>query len=118
METENYQLEGNLDNFVQEEELKKWNWGGFMFGWLWGVFNGVIWPLVAIPCNFIPKVGPLISLGIGVYLGLKGTRMAWEKKTWESYEQFKRVQHNWAVAGIIVFCISLVIGVIIGLSQS
>ncbi len=103
---------------LTDEERRKWNWGGFFFGWLWGVCNGVYWPLIGIACNFIPWVGLLATLGISIYLGLKGTGIAWEKKEWESYEQFKKVQHNWAVAGVIVFGISLVVGIIIGLSES
>ena len=35
------------------EEIKKWNWGAFFFNWLWGICNGVYWPLILIVVNFI-----------------------------------------------------------------
>jgi len=28
------------------DNLEKWNWGAFCFGWLWTVSNGIYWPLI------------------------------------------------------------------------
>ena len=98
------------------DEIKKWNWGAFCFNWLWGVFNGVYWPLVLIIVNFIPYVGSLISLACCIVLGVNGSEWAWKAKSWSSVEEFKRVQHKWAVAILWVLGISFGLGILIGLA--
>lgn len=100
------------------QEIKKWNWGAFFFNWLWGVCNGVYWPLVLIVCNFIPYVGPIIALGACIALGINGSEWAWKGKRWDSVEHFKHVQHNWAMACLWVLGISLLLGIIVGIVAS
>ena len=82
------------------EAIKGWNWGAFFFNWLWGICNGIYWPLILIVLNFIPYVG-----------------WAWKAKAWSSIAEFKRVQHNWAIAILWIFGISFIIGLIIGFSS-
>ena len=91
-------------------EATKWNWGGFCFGWIWGIFNGVYASLLLIPIVFIPYVGPLLHF-IGFFvLGAGGSRWAWKGRSWDSVEHFKRVQHNWAVFALVLFIISVIVG--------
>ena len=99
-------------------EIKNWNWGAFFFNWIWGVCNGVYWPLVLIIVNFIPYVGPLISLGICIALGINGSEWAWKAKTWSSVAEFKRVQHKWAIAILWVLGISFGLGILLGIAAS
>lgn len=89
--------------------LNNWSWGGFFFGWIWAVFNGIYWPLIV----FIPFIGVLAAFVIAIVLGINGNRMAWEKKTWLSVEHFERVQKKWAKAALIVFLISIISGILI-----
>lgn len=96
-------------------EIKGWNWGAFFFSWIWGVCNGVYWPLVLIIINFIPYVGGLISLGATIVLGINGNEWAWKAKSWSSVAEFKRVQHNWAIAVVWVLGISIAIGFLAGI---
>ena len=100
------------------QELARWNWGAFMFNWLWGICNGVYWPLLLILINLIPYVGAIVTFGLCVYLGVKGTEMAWNAKEWPSWESFQETQHRWAVAILWVFGIGLVICIITGLAIS
>lgn len=102
------------------EDLKKWNWGAFFFNWLWGVCNGVYWPLAVLVLTFIFQIvlfplGSIISLGLSVYLGIKGTELSWDAKTWDSFDSFKKTQHKWAVAVVWVCAITIVLSFIIGL---
>ncbi len=76
---------------------RKWNWGAFVFGWLWGLFNGIYWPLVTL----IPYIGWFAGLIIAIVLGINGNKWAWEKKSWESVEHFQKTQHNWAIAALV-----------------
>ena len=111
----------NLQEFEEEEietyynpyqippEIKKWNWGAFFFSWLWAVCNGVYWPLIIIVFNFIPFIGGLASLGIRIALGIKGNEWAWESKSWNNVEHFKRVQHRWSMVSLFVFSASIIL---------
>lgn len=95
--------------------LDHWSWGAFVWGWLWGVCNGVYWPLVTL----IPYVGQVAALIICFILGANGNKYAWEKFT-GSAEEFDRKQHNWAIAaGIyaIILAIAFVIALIAILSE-
>ena len=104
-------------SFSTESELPKtgWNWGAFFFSWLWGIFNGVYWPLIMFACVFIPYVGPFITLAICVALGIYGNQWAWEAKSWDSAEHFNRVQRNWAKAVLYYLLGCFVLGFLTGL---
>lgn len=87
--------------------LNQWSWGAFYWGWIWGIGNGVYWPLITL----IPYVGQLAAIIIAFVLGANGNRYAWEKFTGTAAE-FDEKQHNWAVAAGICFLICIVIGII------
>lgn len=88
--------------------VDKWNWGAFTLSWIWGIFNGLYWPLIIIALNFIPYIGVIISLCICVLLGKNGNLYAWRKAKprGESVEHFNYIQFMWNTAGqigVIVF---------------
>lgn len=95
-----------------ESELGKWNWGAFFFSWIWGLGNGIYWPLVLIICIFIPYIGWIGYLIICITLGIKGTKWAWEAKDWDSWNSFKDNQHKWVIAIWWFLGIAFVIGFI------
>lgn len=82
-------------------DLNKFSWGGFIFGWLWGLFNGVYWSLL----TWIPFVNIVVLF----VLGFKGRRSAWESRKFSSVADFERTQHGWDVAGIIVFVLNIIL---------
>lgn len=94
---------------ISERELNKWNWGAFLTGWLWGVFNNVYWTLVAL----IPI--PFVALIVNIIAGVKGTRQAWENGKWkdEEFAEFAKKQHGWAIAGFIIFGGSIALAIIL-----
>lgn len=109
----------NTSNTVNEAELSKFNWGAFMFNWLWGVCNGVYWPLAIILVNFIPYVGQIIGFGLCIYLGISGNKLAWESdKQWPSFEYFMETQRKWGRAVLWVLGISVALGLFIGIASS
>ena len=85
------------------KDLDKWNWGAFLLGWIWGVFNNVYWTLLAL----IPV--PFLGLVVCIIAGVKGTRQAWEKGEWKDsdFTRFKKKQEGWAIAGFVVLGINL-----------
>jgi hypothetical protein len=90
-----------------ERELNSWNWGAFFFGWLWGIFNGVYWPLVVL----IPYVGWCALLIVNIVLGIKGNAWAWKGRYWKDFNHFKRVQKSWAMWALYVFIAVVVISI-------
>ena len=82
-------------------DTSKWNWGAFSLYPIWGLFNGCWWGILVgffLGCFF-----PIPNIVFGVY----GTRWAWENKMWRSAEDFEHTQHNWAIAGIIIFVLNI-----------
>ena len=114
--------DNNANKYSNENKIEKyvhkWNWGAFLLFGIWGFFNGAwIEALVVWGCSFlIPYGGFLISLGVSIYFGIKGNEIAWKRKNWQSFEDFKRIQKKWAISGLVVTIIFFIIGLIGGLS--
>lgn len=115
----------NRSSTVQiERELGKWNWGAFYFGWIWGVFNKVYVSLVQLVISvlsfavtilglgIIAPIFGLINIGISIWLGVKGSQMAWDNGAYRNLEHFRTSRHNWNVAAAIVFGIFIFIIII------
>ncbi len=95
---------GQGKDSVVPDEIRKWNWGAFLLGVIWGVGNRTYIAVLAVI--------PLFGFVMMVILGLKGSEWAWRNKRWESVEHFKRVQRKWAWWGFgvqVVFFILLVL---------
>ena len=84
---------------VIPDGVKRWNWGAFVFSWIWGLFNHTFIALLALI--------PYVTVIVVVVLGLKGNEWAWRNKKWESVDQFHAAQRKWAVAAAIVWGIIL-----------
>lgn len=92
---------------IPSELRGRWNWGGFLLTPFWGIGNRVWIALLAF-AGFIPVVGGIIGLGMGIYMGVKGTELAWQNKTWNSVEHFEAVQRKWTIAGVVVMVLCFV----------
>ena len=74
-----------------------WCWGAFGLSWIWGIGNHVWVSLLA----FVPYIG----LPVAIWLGVAGHQMAWKKRRFYNFEQYRqtmRVWNNWGL-GIFVF---------------
>ena len=106
-----------------ERELGRWNWGAFYFGWIWGVFNKVYISLLQLVISIFsfavtiiglgiisPFLG-LINIGISIWLGVKGSQMAWDNGAYHNLEHFRSSRHNWNVAAAICFgvCVFIIL---------
>lgn len=84
-------------------ELDRWNWGAFLLNWIWGIGNNSYIALLM----FVPGVN-FVMLFV---LGFKGSKWAWRNKRWQDVDHFKRVQRNWAIAGVIAIIAVIGLGV-------
>jgi len=97
-------------------EVDRWNWGAFILNWIWGLAHNTPLALLAfVPCvNFVM---PFV-------LGLRGSAWAWQNKRWESVEQFRKAQRQWALAGFaivgasILFMVGIFFAITLMLKQS
>lgn len=107
------------DSVVLDIVAKKFNWGAFLFTWVWGLFNKSYITLIVLPLsflNFIPFLGTIVYAGVCIWFGIEGNKWAWQNKEWDSIEQFHKVQKKWAIsAGIAMalICTALVVFLII-----
>lgn len=79
---------------VVPEEVKGLCWGAFLWTFIWGIGNRVWLSLIVL----VPVVGWIMAF----VLLFKGRQWAWENKTWESVEEFNRVQRKWTKAWFIL----------------
>jgi serine/threonine protein kinase len=102
-------------------EIRGWNWGAFLLAPYWSLANRT-W--IGLWCLLFPTVGLwflnllgilhpsltvlfygigfALELGIMLFLGRKGNRLAWQNTPWRSITQFKSHQRKWAIAGILI----------------
>lgn len=89
-------------------ELRGWNWGAFLLTWIWGIGNNVWIALVALG-GLVPYVGWVISIVMAIVLGARGNEWAWQKKKWDSIEQFRKTQRNWMWWGVGMIVLQLLL---------
>ncbi len=94
---------------VLPPEAGGWNWGAFLFTWIWGLFNGAYVTLWGLLLMFVP--GGHIAWAI--VCGVNGNRWAWRGRPWTSVEQFRATQHKWAVAALIVFLVAVLVPIVV-----
>jgi hypothetical protein len=88
-------------NAVVPAEVQGLNWGAFFWNWIWAIFNnaGIVWILVSF---FFTPIG-------AIYLLIKGNEVAWQNKQWASVEAFKSTQRKWAIAGLVLFGLGILL---------
>ena len=90
-----------------DKEIERWNWGAFFCSWLWAICHRIYWPIAILVIGLIPYLGQIASLALSVYLGLEGSRLAWNSGEYKDFEQFKSTQRKWMIGGVIWFIISV-----------
>ena len=83
------------------DEIRGWNWGALFLNWIWSIANKTWIGLLAI----IPYAGLIMA----IILGVKGNEWAWQNRKWESVEQFRAVQRKWAIWGVIIFALVILL---------
>ncbi|WP_155286493.1 ribonuclease G [Lacticaseibacillus zhaodongensis] len=84
--------------------VKGWNWGAFMFNWIWGVGNKTYLPLLCLI--------PLFNIIWVFVCGAKGNEWAWKSGDYRDVATFTAVQKTWSRAGLVQFIVAIVIVVL------
>lgn len=83
-----------------------WNWGGCTMGCLWAfAMNMPVWGIIAAASSLIG----CLSLPVAIILGVKGNEWAWRSRRFSSIEEFRQVQRKWAIAGITLTVLALLL---------
>lgn len=92
-----------MNNFENIESLKRrFNWGAFFLGWIWGLFNNSYITLVGLPLIFIPKIGGIIGIILAIYFGIKGNSLALKNKKFNSEFDFIKFQKILSYIGALI----------------
>lgn len=97
------------------EEVKRFSWGAFFLNWIWGIGNKSYLTMTifaSILTSFIPLIGAFVPLGLCIWFGFNGNEWAWRNKKWDSVEQFHEVQKKWAIWGIALAAVSIVMSIL------
>ncbi len=104
-----------------EPNLGRWNWGAFALGIFWTIGMRLwVWSAVFVALMISSAIPALngyaraVSLFFSIYLGIKGTRMAWTSpgRKWNSAKQFEDTQKVWTVWALVILALAIVIVVI------
>lgn len=98
--------ENNVNQTVNESKLPEqpklgWNWGAFIFNWIWGVGNKCYLPLICL----VPFVGIIWTFVCGAC----GNKWAWQNGDFRTPEEFNKTQATWNRAGLVAFIVSVAI---------
>ena len=89
-----------------EVEQMGWSWGGFGLNWIWGIGNRVFLAFLV----FVPI--PLVALGVQIYLGITGHKLAWQNRRFDSVQQYGETMKAWNMWGLIAFIAGVVLGIV------
>ena len=114
------QNSSGMQGDVPAEIAGGFNWGAFMFGWIWFVAMhmkqwGWTYLIVSIVLNQSVNAASrfststsgaaatgIVSIGLAVaqfafaiFMGFKGNQWAWQNRRWDSVEDFKACQRIW-----------------------
>ncbi|MGL4344541.1 MAG: hypothetical protein ACRCTE_05025 [Cellulosilyticaceae bacterium] len=92
---------------VVPNEIKRWNWGAFMFNMMWGIGNKTYLPLLCLI--------PYFNFVWIFVCGIKGNEWAWKSGNYgpNDIEKFLTIQKTWNRAGVAQFIISIAAFVLI-----
>ncbi len=92
----------------------KYNWGAFLFNWIWGIKYKKWVLLVILPLIFIPY-GFIAAFVMALWAGAKGNQWAWEEVIYKNEDDFHKAQKAWVKWWISLACVvALILGVVGG----
>lgn len=93
--------------------VEKFNWGAFLFNFVWGI-KYKKWVLLSVPfLCFVPYVGILAALIMAYFGGKFGNQWAWQEVSYKDEADFHESQKSWVRAWFVLLgVVSLLTGFI------
>jgi hypothetical protein len=101
-----------------ESRFQRFHFGAFALWWVWGPLHKKDVLFWALPLGFIPFVGWIASLGLGLWAGVNGYRWAWESGRFSSLYEFDETERAWNYWGAAWFAVTFMIGFAVGFSAT
>ncbi len=101
---------GARQDMGKEGAADGWSWGAFGLGLVWVIGNRVWWPGLLLLIGLVPYVGWVWNLGLAIYLGVNGHRLAREARSFRSRQHFESSMRAWNTAGLVVSIVGIVGG--------
>ena len=113
---------GQGKSAIVPDEIRGWNWGASLFGWIWAIGNNkydmaAYGLAVAIFSFVLGPLGWLAQLVIAIILGVKGNKWAWQSKKWNSIEHFRKTQKTWTRWGIVASILDFILLLWVGIAE-
>ena len=107
------------DEDAPDDIAKKFNWGAFLFGWIWGIrYKKWILLLILLFTFILPPYGLLVCLVLSIWAGIKGNRWAWAEVQYKNEEDFHLAQKSWVKAWFILLGLFAIISAIVTIAVS
>ena len=87
---------------------RKYNWGAFLFNWIWGI-KYRRYSLILIPVLCFIKYGFLLAFLLAFFAGTQGNQWAWEEVQYKDEQDFHNAQKAWVKTWLILAAIAIVI---------
>ena len=85
----------------------RWNWGAFAANGLWLCAHGMVgYGLLFCLFGLIPGLN-LLLLFVVPFLGRTGYRLAWQRRHFDSLEQFIQTERLWLIVGVLLLPLEL-----------
>lgn len=115
-----------------EIDRLQWNWGAFCFNRFWLYSHGmsglasllwgtsvairwISWMIGGAAGSSVWVLYWVINVGISVYLGLNGHKMAWRNRRFDDLQEYFAVQRAWMIASFAFWGIGLALtGIVVG----
>lgn len=107
---EKYDNNSGMGDVAPYSITRYFNWGAFLFNWIWGL-KYKKFALLLIPLLCIIPYGFIIAIILAFIAGTKGNQWAWEEIQYQNEEDFHNAQKAWVKAWFILAAIALVIAV-------
>lgn len=88
----------------------KFNWGAFLFNWIWGIKYKKWVLLIILVLAFIPY-GFIAGIVMCLWAGMKGNQWAWEEVQYKDEKDFHKAQQSWVKAWAVCAGIICIIGI-------
>ena len=103
--------------------LSHFNWGAFVFDWMWGLANGCLGKMKIIFLIYILMLIPLINIiaffayiGVKIYFGIKGNEWAYDGRAFYNPKDFEDTQNRWGIAALCTVLIPIALSGLLGAS--
>ncbi|HUT76021.1 MAG TPA: hypothetical protein VM221_14435 [Armatimonadota bacterium] len=85
-------------------QVARWNWGAFFLNWIWAFAHRLpVWGVIGLITQFIFPGG----LVVAIYLGVKGSELAWEQRPFRDVAEFQATERVWGWWGLGLFLLDV-----------